>query len=128
MQVGSSLSDDPTTVVGGVAAAGGRGDEIVAGHVREAAEVDAVAEPGLARRELLVAACRDVERVTGDDGVGEGLPQLDGGRRAGGMAADFLGAAGVGAGGESEKPAREETVGEGGEAAGGDVAQAGRGD
>ena len=66
-----------------LAGAGDGGDEVVAGHVREAAEVDGVGELGLAGGELLVAAGGDGEGVAGRDGVGHGLPQLDDRRGAG---------------------------------------------
>ena len=58
----------------GVAGAGNGGQEVVARHVGEAAEVDGVGELGLAGGEVLVAAGGDGEGVARRDGVGHRLP------------------------------------------------------
>src|ERR1700744_632402 len=78
--------------------------DVVAGHVGEAAMVDAVGELGLAGRELLVAAGGQREGVAGRHRLAHRLPKLEGVRA---VALYFHGAPGIGAGGERELAAGE---------------------
>src|SRR5215211_5925233 len=52
-------------------------DEIVAGHVREAAEIQGVREFRAAGGEALVAAGGDAERVADGDRARRALPQIE---------------------------------------------------
>src|SRR3954463_4606061 len=60
-----------------LALAGDAHDEIVAGHVREATEVDAIGEFSAAGGEALIAAGGNAERVADRDGARRAPPQVD---------------------------------------------------
>src|SRR3569833_1280714 len=105
---------------------GGAGEDgVVAGHEREAAEVEAVGELGFTGGELLVAAGGDREGVAGCDGFRQRVPEFE---RVRGVAFDFHRAGGVGAGGKGELAAGEPTGRVAFEAGGGEAAVAGGGD
>src|SRR3712207_6429538 len=52
-------------------------DEVVAGHVREAAEIESIVELPAAHAMGLVAARRHAERVAHLDGLRRALPQIE---------------------------------------------------
>src|SRR5581483_527540 len=73
-------------------------DKIVAGDLREAAEVDAVGKAVAAGGKMFVAAGRDDKSIAGRERFGHRLPQLDGNRSAfEAMAFHFHGEAVIGA-------------------------------
>src|ERR1700741_1123595 len=103
-----SLIPIPASPIERLAARGIRDHRVVAGHVGEAAEIERVAELGLAGRELLVAAGRHAERVSHGHRLAHRLPQLDPDRRCrDAVTLPLHGARGVRAGGEDELAAAE---------------------
>ena len=96
------------TVVGGVAGAGDGGEEVVAGHVREAAEVGGILEAVAAGGEVFVAAGGDDEGVADERWIGERLPEFEAGNiRGESVALDLDGAVLIGAARETAEPAGE---------------------